>query len=148
MRAAGGWGLAAIFVTLALLHVYWAFGGRRGGGMVVPQRSAADATPLFAPPMLLTLLVAGALATAAVIELVIAGQLAPPEAVAGWFRPLAYVIVVAFLGRAIGERRYVGLLKRVRGTEFAWWDYRLFVPLCLAISTLTFALLQSADAVP
>jgi hypothetical protein len=44
------------------------------------------------------------------------------------------VLAVLFAGRAIGERRYVGFFKRVRGTVFAWWDTRVFSPLCAALS--------------
>jgi hypothetical protein len=44
------------------------------------------------------------------------------------------VLAVLFGGRAIGERRYVGFFKRVRGTTFAWWDTRVFSPLCAALS--------------
>jgi hypothetical protein len=44
------------------------------------------------------------------------------------------VLAVLFGGRAIGERRYVGFFKRVRGTAFAWWDTRAFSPLCAALS--------------
>jgi hypothetical protein len=43
-------------------------------------------------------------------------------------------LAVLFGGRAIGERRYVGFFKRVRGTAFAWWDTRVFSPLCAALS--------------
>ena len=111
--------------------------------MVVPQKSATATEPLFTPPTLLTILVAIALAAGAAIELVIAGLVAPPAAIAGWFRPLAYVLAVTFLLRAIGERRYVGFFKRVRGTEFSRWDDRLFSPLCVGISLLTFALALS-----
>lgn len=139
MRTAAGWLLVAIFVTLSMLHLYWAFGGRRGGRMVVPQKSATIDEPLFTPPMLLTILVALALAAGATIEAVIAGLVAPPAAIASWFRPLAYALAVTFLLRAIGERRYVGFFKRVRGTEFSRWDDRLFSPLCAGISSLTFA---------
>ena len=45
-----------------------------------------------------------------------------------------------FAARAIGERRYVGFFKRVRTTEFAWWDTRVYSPLCAGISVGYFAL--------
>lgn len=40
---------------------------------------------------------------------------------------------ILFLLRAIGERRYVGIFKRVRGTPFAKNDDRVFVPLCIFV---------------
>jgi hypothetical protein len=42
---------------------------------------------------------------------------------------------VLFL-RAVGDFRAVGFSKRVRDTRFAWWDTRLFSPLCLAMAVL------------
>jgi hypothetical protein len=41
------------------------------------------------------------------------------------------VLAALFGARAIGERRYVGFFKRVRGTAFAWWDTRVFSPLSI-----------------
>ncbi len=140
MTSVAGWLLAAVVAILSGLHVYWAVGGRRGAAAVVPQKSSSATEPLFTPPLLLTLAVAIALASAAAIELCISGVVAPPEAIAAWPRPLAFTIAAAFLLRAIGERRYVGFFKRVRGTTFSRWDDRFFSPLCLFISVVTFAL--------
>jgi len=135
-----GWLLAAVFAVLSGLHIYWALGGRRGAAAVVPQRSSSATDQLFTPPLVMTLAVATALAGASVVELCISGVVQLPDVIAGWPRPLAFVIAAAFLLRAIGERRYVGFFKRVRGTTFSRWDDRLFSPLCLGISTGTFAL--------
>jgi Protein of unknown function (DUF3995) len=43
---------------------------------------------------------------------------------------LAAVMVARFLG----DFRYVGVFKRVRGTRFADLDTRLYAPLCLALA--------------
>jgi hypothetical protein len=45
---------------------------------------------------------------------------------------------MAFLLRAVGEFRLVGLFKRIRGTAFARWDTWLFSPLCLLIALAFF----------
>ena len=45
-------------------------------------------------------------------------------------------------GAARREFRSFGFFKRVRGTEFAWWDTRVYSPLCIAISA-GYALLWS-----
>ena len=42
--------------------------------------------------------------------------------------------VAVFLGRVVGDFRWFGVFKRMRGTAFAWWDTRLFVPLCLLLA--------------
>jgi uncharacterized protein DUF3995 len=43
-------------------------------------------------------------------------------------------VAIVFMVRAIGDRRYVGFFKRVRGTRFARLDTRIYSPLCLALS--------------
>lgn len=140
MVVAAGCLLATVFAVLSGLHVYWALGGRRGADAVLPRKSSSAIDPLFTPPLYLTLAVAIALASAGAIELFISGVLSPPRAIAAWPRPLAFVCAAAFLLRAIGDVRYVGFFKRVRGTTFSRWDDRFFSPLCLFISVVTFAL--------
>ena len=48
----------------------------------------------------------------------------------------SWIIPVLFLLRAVGEFKYVGFFKRVKKTEFAKWDTKLFSPLCLAIAII------------
>jgi hypothetical protein len=123
--------IAAVIGGLAALHVFWAFGGTLGTVAVLPTR---DGVPLLRPTHAVTLAVAVGLAGAsyvalAVVELVPWG-LPRPALPSG-----CAVLAVLFGGRAIGELRYVGFFKRVRGTAFAWWDTRVFSPLCAALST-------------
>ena len=128
---------ACIFVTLALLHVYWAAGGVWGHTVTLPTRAptgaAANGARIFNPSRAGTLAVAAGLLLAA---LVVLGRLyvraAPlPRWVFVWG---CWLLALAFLARAVGEFRYVGLFKRVRGTDFANWDTWLFTPLCLFIA--------------
>ena len=126
--------------TLALvagLHVYWAAGGRAGGA-AVPSRPGGGA--LFVPSVGSTLAVAAALSVATWI-VAVSGGLAPrigPR--------IAYSVGVWGLGlvlaaRAIGDFRYVGFFKRVRGTPFARLDDLVYTPLValLALATLWLA---------
>lgn len=46
-----------------------------------------------------------------------------------------FVALIFFL-RAMGDFKYCGLSKRVKGTEFAKWDSILFTPICLKISSI------------
>jgi len=48
----------------------------------------------------------------------------------------AWALAVVFLLRAIGNRKTFGFFKVVQGTPFAYWDTRLYSPLCLALSLL------------
>ena len=124
-----GMGAATVLAGLSALHLHWAFGGRRGGSAVVPT---VDGRPLLSPSRAATLIVAALLAVGAL--LLVGG-------VAGWSPPVGYRVgcgVVGFvlLARALGDRRYVGFLKRERGTEFARRDTVLYSPLCLALGSI------------
>ena len=44
-----------------------------------------------------------------------------------------WLMAAAFLLRSVGDFRYVGVFKRVAHTRFAYWDTRLFVPICLLL---------------
>ncbi|MBK6426747.1 MAG: DUF3995 domain-containing protein [Blastocatellia bacterium] len=130
--------VAAVMAALSGLHVVWAFGGVTGKSAVIPSRNGV---PVMRPGRVSTIAVAVGLAIAAFVALAAA-------AVVPWPIPAipatigCLVIAVLFAARAIGEFRYVGFFKRVRGTEFAWWDTRVYSPLCIAISA-GYALLWS-----
>ena len=59
----------------------------------------------------------------------------------GMVRAAAALVALVFLARTFGDRRTVGVLKRVRGTRFARWDDRLYTPLsfCLAVGFVMLA---------
>lgn len=122
--------LTAVFVTLAVVHVYWALGGRSGRHAAVPH---VGATPLFSPSRLGTLAVAAALVLAA---LVVAGRV-------GWigvampapiFRLLLLAMALVCVLRAIGDFKYIGFFRHASESTFAYWDLRLYSPLCLLIA--------------
>jgi hypothetical protein len=121
--------VAAVMGGLAALHVYWACGGAFGITAVISSR---DGTPLFRPGRVMAFAVAVALAGAAYVALAAVGLV--PWGLPRGALPLGCaVLATLFVVRAAGERRYVGFFKRVRGTVFAWWDTRLFSPLCAAL---------------
>ena len=127
--------LAAIFAALSAIHVYWAFrdGGDLGGA--VPEK---DGQPLFRPGPGSCLAVALALALAAGFCLAQGGLV--PWVPAALARLGVWVLVAVFTLRAIGDFRYVGFFKRVRGTRFAKLDTRYFSPLCLLLAGLALGL--------
>ncbi len=43
-------------------------------------------------------------------------------------------VAAVLLLRAVGDRRYVGAFKRVRGTRFARWDTWVYSPLCAVLA--------------
>jgi hypothetical protein len=121
---------ATILALLGVLHVYWAFGGRFGKEAVIPGRNGV---PLFKPGVAATLAVAVLLwsGAACLLErLGLLGEFVPAGVGAG----AAPVMAVVFLLRAIGDFRYVGFTKRAAPSRFAYWDTRLYSPLCLLLS--------------
>ena len=122
--------LASILAFLSGLHIYWAFGGRRGWGAAIPQ---IDGRPAFTPSRLATVLVAVGLAAAALVPLVRIGAfpVSAPLWLSQWS---AAALSLIFFVRAVGDFRIVGFFKRIRGTPFAVWDTRLFSPVCLLLA--------------
>ncbi len=120
---------AGILAVLGLLHIYWACGGRFGKGSVMPERNGS---PLLKPSRGMTLVVALLLWAGAVCLLARLGLLGgslPPRIVAGG----VWVMAAAFLLRSVGDFRYVGFFKRVAPSRFAYWDTRVYSPLCLLL---------------
>jgi len=123
--------LCVVFLTLSAIHVRWLFGDRLGMEGVVPTR---DGEPLLRPGKGATLTVAVALACAALVSV---WRGLDPLVGPTWVPRLGiWVLAAVFALRAIGEFRYIGLFKRVRGTRFARNDSLFFSPLCLGISGL------------
>ena len=128
--------LAIIVFSLglaALIHVYWAAGGRWAADAAVPRHAAAKGgAALFQPSPLITLAVAVVLVGVAALA-----SLVHSNAAIGmpwfWARSLLAVCGGGFVLRAIGDFRYVGFFKRVTDSRFAYWDTRVFSPLILLI---------------
>ena len=122
--------LASVLCFLSIVHLYWTVRGA-GIGAAVPTQT--NGTPVFRPGRASAFLVAAALLLAAAIVLARAGVISVgfPGAV---IHIGIWGVAVAFVARTVGEFRYVGLFKRVRGTPFARWDSMLFTPLCAGMS--------------
>ena len=122
--------ISLVFVALALWHFRMAFSPAGGGGGAVPS---IEGRPLFLPSTRATaavglvLLLFGALvaATGGLIQVLV------PPRVLSW---LSLALALGLLGRAIGEFKYVGFFKRVRGSRFARLDTLLYSPLCLLLA--------------
>ena len=116
-------------LLLAALHFYWALGGGWGRGAVLPERAGR---PTFRPGRVGTAAVGVGLSGAALVLALRSGALS--YLVGGpLVRWASWLITAAFLLRAVGDFRLVGLFRRERGTRFAYWDARLYTPLALAL---------------
>lgn len=123
------WGTSGVLLGIALLHVYWLLGGRKGHEAAVPH---TEERPLFRPSRLATGIVALLAALAAWFVLEWAGirRGILPSAVlpyGGW------TLTAVFLLRAVGDFKWLGLFKSRKGTTFAKWDTLLYSPVCLTI---------------
>jgi hypothetical protein len=122
--------LAAVFLVLFAIHVRWLFGVHSFEGVVPTQ----DGTTVFNPSKPATLVVAIALLAAAVVSIWRGGY---PQVAPTWVPHLGiWMLAAIFAVRAIGDFRYCGIFKRVRGTRFSRNDSLFFSPLCIAISVL------------
>ena len=122
----------AILAILAAVHLFWALGGKWGKDAAVPQ-TATSKTPVFRPGKFATLLVAVALAVAAALVAVRVGLLS--LGIPDWLPRLGCTLLaLVFLARAIGDFRYVGFFKRVKGSRFARLDSMAYAPLCLFLA--------------
>jgi hypothetical protein len=122
--------VSLVFAALGVLHFYWAAGGRRGSSAAVPE---IDGRPAFAPRPASTAIVGVLLLCAAAVVSSTGGLWRPHPEVRGIARLLTAVLAAVFILRAIGDRKYVGFFKRVKGTRFARLDTRVYAPLCLLL---------------
>jgi Protein of unknown function (DUF3995) len=127
---------ALIFIAIAALHVYWAAGGRKWVGAVLPEMPD-NAKKLFIPGKLITLVVAAGLLLFAFISLgavsLFSGLLSNRFFLYGNF-----AVGIIFILRAVGDFKYAGLFKKVKSTLFAKNDTKYFTPLCTGISIIAF----------
>lgn len=123
---------AAILAGATAAHLFWALGGRTGLGVAIPE---APGRRIFQPSRGACLAVALALVAALAV---LAIQMLDPTFItapaAGWNVAASWVLALVFTARTIGDVRYVGLFKRVRGTRFATYDCRLYTPLCALVA--------------
>ncbi|MEP7157726.1 MAG: DUF3995 domain-containing protein [Betaproteobacteria bacterium] len=122
--------LTLVFAALSLWHFYMAFSVPSGESRAVPS---IDGKPLFTPSKTATLIVSlvlflFAMLVAATGKFVV---LPVPQTLLTW---ASYALALGLFARAIGDFKYVGFFKSVRGTPFARMDTRVYSPLCALLS--------------
>ena len=128
--------LMVIFASLAIIHFYWALGGRRSVNAAVPV-FADNQQPLFKPGPLPTLIVGLGLLCFAGVILLQMNMITVSWVPAQFVRYISWGITAIFILRAIGDFKYVGFFKSVKATDFGRMDSQYYSPLCLLISILT-----------
>jgi hypothetical protein len=133
--------VAIAFALLAILHIYWALGGKLDIQKMIP---VVNDKPIFTPGVLGTFVVAIMLICFAAIAL----ALGFGGAVSVDYRPYVkfagFAVGAILVLRAIGEFRYVGFFKRIRGSEFATYDNRIYSPFCFLAGSAFFYLAASS----
>ena len=122
--------LIATFALLALVHVYWAFGGQYARVSALPELRGR---PTFLPGRMATLLVAVALFACATLVAAATGFIDAPVT-ARTIQRMCYGLALLLLLRAIGDFRLLGFFKKFHGSRFAWLDSVLFSPLSLLLA--------------
>ena len=137
--------VSGVFLVLGLWHVSMAVSSSRGAPGETAAVPSVIGKPLFVPSTRATLAVAAGLTLFAALVLATAGILTTgiPRTVLVW---LSYTLAAGLLVRAVGEFRYLGFFKKVRGSRFATMDTLVYSPLCvlLAFGVSTVALMQGA----
>ncbi len=119
-----------IFLLIAGIHFYWAFGGKFGSQAVIP---AIEGKAVFHPPVLATIAVALAMLVGAFLSFTPNGKTDAKSLIYG-----NLAIAIVFFIRAIGDFKYAGFFKKVKGSVFAKNDTRYYSPLCLVVSGIAF----------
>ncbi len=124
---------AALLTGAAAFHVYWGLGGRTGMGVAIPE---VPGKPIYRPSRAACLAVALALVAALMVLAVrtLALAAAPARSIAGWTLAASWVLALVFAARTVGDFRFVGLFKRLRGTRFAAYDDWFYTPLCAVVA--------------
>ncbi|MFT5824083.1 MAG: hypothetical protein ACI8ZM_005349, partial [Crocinitomix sp.] len=105
--------LFAIFTLLAVLHVYWLFGGKWALEKAIP--SSEDGEKVFNPWPIATTIVSGGLALFGLFYLLKSDliHIDLPNwiiVLGGWLIPAIFIL------RAIGDFNYLGFFKKIKHT--------------------------------
>jgi len=120
--------LTVSFIILAILHLFWAMGLKFDIKNMVP---VVEGEPVFTPGPIGTFIVAIVLFVFSAVSLGLGFSNKVPI---GYFQVLkisGFAIGTILLVRAVGDFKYVGFFKRIKDSNFAKYDYRLYSPFCI-----------------
>lgn len=126
-----------IFTVLSFLHIYWSFDGTWGKKNALPVKVSGEMA--LNPSKFGALIVGLGLFLFAFVTLANIG-LADQLIGRKYIHIATYVIAGIFCFRAIGDFKYVGLMKSIKGMNFSKLDTRTYVPLCLMLSLFSLSI--------
>lgn len=120
-----------ILLLLSALHFHWAFGGSFGFEAALP--TTTDGKRVLNPKKIDSAVVGFGLLFFAIIYFLksSATNFELPSLISDYG---LWLIVVIFFARSIGDFKYVGFFKKVKGTDFANMDNKFYAPLCLFLA--------------
>lgn len=120
--------LAVSFIVIALVHVFWALGFKSDIRKIVP---VVNGEPVFTPGPIGTFIVAIVLFCFAGISLALGYSSKVPVSYFPFLKSAGIAIGVILIVRAVGDFKYAGFFKRIKGSNFAKYDNWLYSPFCL-----------------
>ena len=125
--------LTTIFFVLAMIHFYWALGGKWGFESSLPSNE--QGIRILAPKTIDSVIVGTILLLFGffyLFSLILLKNkiLILIRNIGLWIIPMIFVL------RAVGDFKYVGFLKQIKGTVFANLDTIFYSPLCLIIGLI------------
>jgi len=122
---------------IGLLHFYWALGGVIGMTIAIPTE---DGKPLINPGKVVTVIVGVALFGFALIAYLLYFYDFSSSLYRDYILNTGWILSGIFILRGIGEFNAVGLFKKIKSSEFAYYDTRVYTPFALSMG-LVFATL-------
>lgn len=138
--------LMSVFLFISFLHLYWVLGGKWATDRVYPQQLGQlfQGGKMSMFMTLATLVVAVAFMVFAYLVAAYNGRVVSflPDRI---IKFLLIAMTVVFCIRSIGDFKYVGFFKSVKEGLFAYWDSKLYSPLCLGIAISLVVLLYFSN---
>ena len=119
-----------VFIILAIIHFYWAFGGKIGLENAIPRR--ANNEKIINPTIISSSIVGIVLLIFGFINIIKTKiiEIELPEIIENY---CLWFIAILFILRAIGDFKYIGVFKKITKTKFSRMDTKVYSPLFLFI---------------
>jgi hypothetical protein len=123
--------LAIVALSLiGLLHFYWALGGKFAAKQAIPTENGM---PLINPGKLAAVMVGFALFGFAFVAYMLYFYDLSSSLYRDYFIISGWILSGIFTLRGIGEFNAVGLFKKIKSSEFAYYDTRFYTPFALTM---------------
>lgn len=118
---------------IGVLHLYWAFGGTKGIDIALPTRNGER---LINPGRTLTAWVGLMLFGFAFVAYSLFFDDLSSSCCRDYCIVGGWIISAIFTLRGIGEFNAVGMFKKIKSSEFAYYDTRLYTPFALSMGVI------------